>query len=71
MKQIKITLWLIVLLLAVAPVYACDTIRVLCIGNSFSWDAVEQELYPLAKAQGTELVIGNLYYGGCSLQQHY
>ena len=59
------------LLLAVAPVYACDTIRVLCIGNSFSWDAVEQELYPLAKAQGKELVIGNLYYGGCSLQQHY
>ena len=58
----------------VVPGKACgqqDTIRVLCIGNSFSWDAVEQELYPLAKAQGVELIIGNLYYGGCSLQQHY
>jgi hypothetical protein len=71
MKKISICFWTILLLLTVAPVYACDTIRVLCIGNSFSWDAVEQELYPLAKAQGKELVIGNLYYGGCSLQQHY
>ena len=62
MKKIQIALWVVVLLLAAVPTYACDTIRVLCIGNSFSWDAVEQELYPLAKAQGTELVIGNLYY---------
>lgn len=62
---------LVLLLCVAAPLRAGDTIRVLCIGNSFSWDAVEQELYPLAKAQGVELLIGNLYYGGCSLQQHY
>lgn len=49
---------------------AGDTIKVLCVGNSFSWDAVEQELYPLAKAEGVELLIGNMYYGGCSLEQH-
>lgn len=48
-----------------------DTIRVLCIGNSFSWDAVEQELAPLCGAAGQPILIGNLYYGGCSLQQHY
>ena len=45
-------------------------IRVLCIGNSFSWDAVEQELVPLCDAAGVEVEIHNLYYGGCSLQQH-
>lgn len=46
------------------------TIRVLCIGNSFSWDAVEQELVPLCAEKGVEVEIHNLYYGGCSLQQH-
>lgn len=42
----------------------------LCIGNSFSWDAVEQELVPLCDAKGIEVEVHNLYYGGCSLQQH-
>ena len=45
-------------------------IRVLCIGNSFSWDAVEQELVPLCDTVGVEVEVHNLYYGGCSLQQH-
>ena len=45
-------------------------IRVLCIGNSFSWDAVEQELVPLCAAAGVEVEVHNLYYGGCSLEQH-
>ncbi len=49
---------------------AQDTIRLLCIGNSFSWDAVEQELAPLAQAAEQPILIGNLYYGGCSLLQH-
>ncbi|MGN0235464.1 MAG: DUF4886 domain-containing protein [Paludibacteraceae bacterium] len=48
-----------------------DTIRLLCIGNSFSWDAVEQELVPLCNAAGQAIVVGNLYYGGCSLAQHH
>lgn len=47
-----------------------DTIRLLCIGNSFSWDAVEQELVPLCNAAHQPIIIGNLYYGGCSLKQH-
>ena len=45
-------------------------IRVLCIGNSFSWDAVEQELVPLCAAKGVQVEVHNLYYGGCSLEQH-
>lgn len=51
--------------------YASDTIRILCIGNSFSWDAVEQELAPLCEAGNQPIIIGNLYYGGCSLEQHH
>jgi hypothetical protein len=50
---------------------ANDTIRILCIGNSFSWDAVEQELAPLCEEGDQPIIIGNLYYGGCSLEQHY
>ena len=45
-------------------------IRVLCIGNSFSWDAVEQELVPLCDAANIQVEVHNLYYGGCSLEQH-
>lgn len=51
--------------------HAGDTIRVLCIGNSFSVDAVEHNLYELGRADSVEFIIGNLYYGGCTLQQHY
>lgn len=46
-------------------------LRILAIGNSFSEDAVEQNLYEIAQAAGIKLVIGNLYHGGCSLEQHY
>ena len=45
-------------------------IRILCIGNSFSWDAVEQELVPLCDAANVQVEVHNLYYGGCSLAQH-
>lgn len=45
-------------------------IRILCIGNSFSWDAVEQEFVPLCAEEGVEVEVHDLYYGGCSLQQH-
>lgn len=49
---------------------AGDTLFVLCIGNSFSIDAVEQELLPMAEKQGIPLRIGNLYIPGCSLETH-
>ena len=51
---------------------AADKIlKVLTIGNSFSEDAVEQNLYELAAAKGYRLVLGNMYIGGCSLERHY
>lgn len=46
------------------------TLRILAIGNSFSRDAVEQNLYELALADGDTAIIGNLYIGGCSLERH-
>ncbi|HBL34267.1 MAG TPA: hypothetical protein DDZ96_10700 [Porphyromonadaceae bacterium] len=47
------------------------TIKILTIGNSFSEDAVENYLYDLAKADGNNILIGNMYIGGCSLEQHW
>ncbi|MDO6390121.1 DUF4886 domain-containing protein [Pontibacter sp. BT731] len=46
-------------------------IKVLAIGNSFSEDAVESYLYELAAAKNIPIVIGNLYIGGASLEQHW
>lgn len=45
-------------------------IKVLAIGNSFSEDAVEQNLYELAAAQGDSLVIGNAYIPACTIEMH-
>ena len=63
----------IIIIIALYPLLAFaagDTLRILCIGNSFSVDAVEQELLPLAEANGVTLIAGNLYIGGCSLERH-
>ncbi|MDE6174890.1 MAG: DUF4886 domain-containing protein, partial [Duncaniella sp.] len=46
------------------------TLRILAIGNSFSRDAVEQNLHEIAAADGDTAVIGNLFIGGCSLERH-
>jgi len=46
-------------------------LKVLAIGNSYSVDAINQNLHELAAAAGKTIVIGNLYIGGCSLERHY
>lgn len=47
------------------------SIKVLAIGNSFSADAVEQELYGLLAGAGyVDVVIGDMYIGGCPLSDH-
>ena len=45
-------------------------IKILSIGNSFSVDALEQHFYDLAEAEGIEVIVGNMYIGGCTLQRH-
>lgn len=50
----------------------CDgsTLKVLAIGNSFSNNTTNY-LYDIAKAEGmTEVVIGRLYFGACSVERH-
>lgn len=44
--------------------------NVLCIGNSFSYDA-NRYLYGIAHADKTDLTVVNLYIGGCRLITHY
>lgn len=68
----KFVLLLIAFLFSVFSVKAADDVlKVLAIGNSFSVDAVEQNLYELAAAQGKKLLIGNAYIGGCSIDSHW
>lgn len=45
--------------------------RVLAIGNSFSEDAIENNLYDLFRASGRKAVVANMYIGGCTLQRHW
>ena len=47
------------------------TLSILCIGNSFSVDAM-QYVYQIAKNLGiSSIYLGNLYIGGCTLATHY
>lgn len=76
-KQINLRALLVVAVMicsaivATAKVRQDTTIKILAIGNSFSQDAVEQYLWNLADADNSNVIIGNLYYGGCSLEQHW
>ncbi len=45
-------------------------IKVLAIGNSFSQDGV-QYLREIALSEGVDMLVGNLYIGGCSLERHW
>ncbi|MBR3778145.1 MAG: DUF4886 domain-containing protein [Clostridia bacterium] len=51
---------------------ASTSLKILAIGNSFSVDAMNNHLYDVLKSAGyDEVVLGNLYVGGCSLDQHW
>ncbi|WP_159636724.1 DUF4886 domain-containing protein [Sphingobacterium composti Ten et al. 2007 non Yoo et al. 2007] len=45
-------------------------LKILAIGNSFSEDGIENYLYDLAKADGKQIIIGNMYIGGASVELH-
>lgn len=55
----------------ISYLHAPDTLRILAIGNSFSEDAVENNLFELLDAAGIPAVIGNMYIGGCTLERHF
>ena len=71
-RFIRLTFSLLFVLFGVSAFAAQkDTLRVLAIGNSFSWNAVEQNLSAIALADGKCAIIGNMYIGGCSLERHW
>ena len=45
-------------------------VKILAIGNSFSEDAIEQNLFQILQAEGITAVIANMYIAGCSLETH-
>ena len=48
------------------------SIKLLAIGNSFSQDAINNHLYEVLESAGyEEIVLGNMYIGGCSLDTHW
>ena len=48
------------------------SLKVLAIGNSFSVDAMKNHMYDLLKsADYDQVILGNLYIGGCSLNTHW
>ena len=46
-------------------------IKVLAVGNSFSENAIEQNLYQLAETNGDTLIIGNMFIPGCTINRHW
>lgn len=55
----------------VSYLHAPDTLKIIAIGNSFSEDAIENNLWELLDAAGIPAVVANLYIGGCTLERHY
>ena len=48
------------------------SVKILAIGNSFSVDAMKNHLYDVFKsADYDQIILGNLYIGGCSLDTHW
>lgn len=66
-------IFICLLMLIVMPVTArnATVIKVLAIGNSFSEDAIENNLHELFQAAGRQSIIANMYIGGCTLERHW
>lgn len=51
---------------------AGKAIKILGVGNSFTVDAMNNHLFPMLESAGyTDITLGYLYIGGCSLDTHY
>lgn len=55
---------------AFAASAALPTLKVLCIGHSYAWNAAEN-LNLFARAQGIDLTLGVAFRGNCSIKAHY
>lgn len=70
MKRIIICIAALIVTTMTAMASEDGIIRILAIGNSFSEDAIEHQLYPIAKAGDVKMIIGNIYIPGCSIDRH-
>lgn len=61
---LRLSCLLFFLLLQLSAGAKHHVLRILAIGNSFSEDAVENNLHELGKEQGTCIIVGNMYIGG-------
>lgn len=68
MKKVFLSLCF-ALILGIAS-WAAEPVKILAIGNSFSEDAVEEHLSGLIRAEGLEVILCNMYIGGCSIERH-
>lgn len=49
-----------------------ESVKILAIGNSFSDDAMVNYMYDILRAFGVnEIILGNMYIGGCTVETHY
>lgn len=70
MKKILL-LFVSVALVAIAQAQVTDTLRVLCIGNSFTYFSDSPaKLVEVARSQGHEIVMTALYEGGYTFNDH-
>lgn len=65
----RLTIALLIFLSAICT-SAKEPLKILAIGNSFSMDAVEQNLHEIGEAAGVPMYIVNMYIGGCSIDTH-
>jgi len=70
MRKFSVAVVSLLLSLCALAKSPADTVRILAVGNSFSHDAIEQNLFELAEADGITVIIGNAFIGGCSLERH-
>ena len=62
---------ILIAICCIQPLTSQQVVKILAIGNSFSTDAAETYVDDLAKADGVQLIIANMYIGGCSLERHW
>ena len=64
MKNVLKLLFLLLFgLLSAVPQSHAETKRILAVGNSFSYDAILQELLPVVRSGGDDILVGLPYKG--------
>lgn len=69
-KHLSILILALVCTLGLSAATPKQPLKVFAIGNSFSVDAVEQNLHEICAAADVDIIIGNMYIGGCSIERH-